>query len=116
MGSLDVETVGDERKEVAHQQSLTHESHHERTQGKDIHTVGAGTYEAQHNEYAESPHEHYLLATNAHEVVEEGRESRHTHRRGKAHKGYMFRNDAQTTNHLTAVGGIDTTNCHYRYE
>ena len=116
MGSLNVETVGDEREEVAHQQSLTHESHNERAQGKDIHTVGAGTDKAQHYQYAESPHQHYLLAAYAHEVVEERRESRHSHRRGKAHEGNMFRNDAQATNHLTAVGGIDSTDGHYRYE
>ena len=111
-GGLDTEGILDEGEEVAHEQGLPHESHHQTAQGEQEEAGGVGADEAQHREDGESGEAHEFLAADAHQRVEKGRESRHSHRGDKAHEGDMFRLDAEAAHHLTAVGGIDTAHGH----
>ena len=84
------EGVFDEREEIAHHQHIAQEAHDEAAQRKDEDAVGLGTDIAEHIHDGEADDAHHLLAAEAHEIVEEGRERRHAYRRDEAYKLYVF--------------------------
>ena len=112
VGGFDAEAILDEGEEVTHEQGLAHEAHHQAAQGQHIHALGAGADEAQQHEDGKAYHEHHLLAAQTHQAVEERREGRHAHRGGKAHKGDVLGDDAQSAYHLGAVGRVDAAHRH----
>lgn len=115
-GGLDAKGILDQREKVAHQQRLAYEAHDEAAQGQQEDAVGLGAHITEREEDGEAHDAHHLLATYAHQVVEEGRESGHAHRGDKAYKRYVFCLDAQPAHHLAAVGAVHATDGHDRYE
>ena len=88
--SLYAEAIFYQREEVAHHQHIAQESHDQAAQCQDEDAVRLGADIAQDIHDAEPHHAHHLLIPHSHQVVEEGRESRHTHRRHEAHELYVL--------------------------
>ena len=103
-GGFHAKSIFDERKQVAHHQHISHKAHHQAAQCQQEEAVGLGAHITQHVHYRESHYTHHLLTAYAHQLVEEGRESRHSHRGDKPHKLYVFRLYAQPACHLSTIG------------
>ena len=114
--SLDSEAILDERKKITHQQRLPHESHHEAVESQYEEAVSVGADIALHSQEGESHEAHHLLASHAHQGIEERRERRHAYGRYEAYEGDVFRLDAKPAHHLATVHGVGTANRHDRYE
>ena len=101
---------------MRHQKRLANKAHQQTAQSEDEQRIGLGADKTEQKENGESHDTHHLLSPDAHQFVEERRESRHSYRRAEARKGDVFRLDAQSAHHLSAVGGIDTTHRNHRHE
>ena len=101
---------------MRHQQRLTDKTHQQTAQSEYKQRVGLGTHETEDKENGEAHDTHHLLSTDAHQIIEERRESRHSYRGAEARKGDVFRLDAEPAHHLAAVGRIDTTHRNHRHE
>ncbi len=76
--SLYSETISDEHEEMRHQQRLTDKTHQQTAQSEYEQRVGLGTHETEDKENGEAHDTHHLLSTDAHQFIEERRESRHS--------------------------------------
>lgn len=101
---------------MRHQQRLTDKTHQQTAQSEYEQRVGLGTHETEDKENGEAHDTHHLLSTDAHQFIEERRESRHSYRGAEARKGDVFRLDAEPAYHLAAVGRIDATHRNHRHE
>lgn len=107
-GGLHAEGILDEGKEVHHHQHHAQEAHDEAAQGQEEDAVGLGAHVAQGVHHGKPAEAHHLLAADAHQFIEEGREGCHADGGEEADKLDVLRLDAQSAHHLPAVGGIDT--------
>ena len=114
--SLYSETISDEHEEMRHQQRLTDKTHQQTAQSEYEQRVGLGTHETEDKENGEAHDTHHLLSPDAHQIIEERRESRHSYRGAEARKGDVFRLDAKPAHHLAAVGRINATHRNHRHE
>ena len=113
---LNAESILDKHKEMCHQKRLSDEAHQQTAQSENEERVCLGTDITEHKEHGESHHTHHLLPSDAHEFIEEWRESRHSYRCAETCESDVFRLYAESAHHLAAIGGIDATHRDHRHE
>ena len=97
-------SIFDEREQVAHHQHVAQEAHHKAAQCQNEQAVGFGADVAEHIHHREANNKHHFFASDAHQLIEERRKSRHAHRGDKPDVLYVFCLNAQPAGHLAAVG------------
>ena len=115
-GCLYAESIFDEHEEMRHQESLAHKTHQQTAQSENKQRVGLSTDKTEYKENGEPHDAHHLLSSDAHQFIEEWRESRHSYGGAETGKSDVFRLNAQSAHHLAAISRIDTAHRYHRHE